>query len=137
MERPSQRVEILHVRLRYCFSKIHEKEALELCNYFCSAYLILGYLQKRLAWGLHGLKTASQFDAPNGHAHLQVTDFYSLLGLYEKADTHSTQSLLIFVQADERWLFIRATTRKGANYNMQGCYEEAEITLLWPWLSTA
>ena len=37
--------------------------------------------------------------------------------------------MLIFVQTDERWPFIRAATRKGATYNMQGCYEEAENTL--------
>ena len=115
--------------LCYCYNKIHEKEALELCTYFCNAYLTVGYLQKGLAWGLRGLKTASHFDAPNGNAHLQVAKSYSLLGLYWKADSHYTLSMLIFVQADEWWLFIRATTRKGATYNMQGCYEEAENTL--------
>ena len=82
VERSSQRVEILHVRSCYCYNKIHEKEALELCNYFCNAYLTVEYLQKGLAWGLRGLKTASHFDAPDGNAHLQVAKSYSLLGLY-------------------------------------------------------
>ena len=129
MEYSSQRVEIIHAQLRYSYNKAHEQEALQLCDYFCNAYLTVGYLQRGLAWGLRGLKTASQFDTPNGDVHLKVGDTYSLLGLYEKAESHYTQSMLIFVQADEKWLLIRATTRMGANYNVQGYYEKAENTL--------
>jgi len=129
MEYSSQRVEILHARLRYCYNKVHEQEALELCDYFCNAYLTVGYLQRGLVWGLRGLKTASQFGAPSGDAHLKVGNSYSLLGLYEKAESHFTQSMRIFAQGDEKWLFIRATTRMGANYNVQGCYEKAENIL--------